>query len=128
MVDHSIDQREYAQRHPSLNIQLVMTFPFVDLHLNTSMIFTVPRCVLITLEPQSTKHCSTSLLNLHQTLQIKVRRTDACFVTVLLTTRYEVLPYTVHISHHETTVQKTGRYASAQAYTLPMLFLLSRTG
>ena len=77
MGDHSIDQRNYAQRHPSSNIQLVMTFPFVDLHLNTSMFFRMLQCVLIALKPQSTKHCGTFLLNLQQTLQNKVRRTDA---------------------------------------------------
>ena len=52
--DHSIDQRKYARSHPSSNIELVMTFHFVNLHLNTSMLFAIPRYVLIVLEQQST--------------------------------------------------------------------------
>ena len=56
-------------RHPSSNIQLVMTFPFIDLQLNTSMFFAIPRCSLIALEPRSTKRCHSSLLNSHPTLQ-----------------------------------------------------------
>ena len=59
MGDYSIDQRKYVQRHPSSNIQLV-TFSFVDLHLNTSMLFAMSRCELTALEPQSTKQYDTS--------------------------------------------------------------------
>ena len=33
----------------------MMTFPFVDLHLNTSMFFAMLCCVLTAFEPQSTK-------------------------------------------------------------------------
>ena len=81
MGDHSIDQRKYARRHPSSNIQLVIIFPFVDLHLNTSIFFAMPRCVLTALEPQSTKRCNTPLLHLHPTLQNK-RSQDGCLFDV----------------------------------------------
>ena len=61
------------------NIQWVTTFPFVDLHLNTSMFFAMLRCVLIALEPQSTKRWDTvlPLSTYTQRCKINVRRTEA---------------------------------------------------
>ena len=104
MGDQSIDQREYARKHPSSDTQLVMTFPFVDLYLNTTMFFAMPRCVLIALEPQSTKQCYSFLLNLHPTLQNQ-RSQDGCiFLWLMQTTRYEVLPYITCITSSD------GRY------------------